>query len=289
MEIIADTLAEAHEGAVDAILNRHKKIDINTSPDKKEATIEFESLDGTDEVITIKVRHPLAEPQISTGCPFGPGFTAAYKKQFLTLTPPREDGMHATYTYWNRHEDHPSSISMSKFSIWWRCIRNHVLGIEETVGDKILFGDGRGDGLKQITSIIEKLARDPNNRRGISITWNPSLDMTSTDPPCMIFIQVVIRNGKVHLRTLFRSQDTLLGLCENLVGAAALIEYITNEINRMARTSYKVGTLILISTIPHIYQIRDANYLEQMKVEINRKKTLGLWKVRVIDEWESDL
>ncbi len=285
MEIIADTLSEAHEGAVDAVLSRNKKIDIQTSPDKKEATIEFESLDGTDEVITIKVRNPLAEPQVSAGCPFKAGFTAAYKKQFLTLTPPRKDGMQATYTYWNRHEDHPSSIPRSKISMWWRRIRNHVLGIEETVGDRILFGDGRGDGIKQITSIIEKLAKDPNNRRGVSVTWNPLLDMTSTDPPCMIFIQIVIRNGKVYMRTLFRSQDILLGLCENLVGAAALIEYITNEINRLAGTSYTVGTLILISTIPHIYQIRDANHLDEMKVEINRKKTLGLWKVRVISEW----
>ena len=91
MEIIAETLSEAHEAAVDAVLNTNKAIEILTSPDKEEKTIEFEAEDGTDEVITIKVLHPLMEPQISAGCPFGAGFTAAYKEQFLTLTPPRED------------------------------------------------------------------------------------------------------------------------------------------------------------------------------------------------------
>ncbi len=194
---------------------------------------------------------------MSAGCPFGVGFTAAYKKQFLTLTPPREDGRQATYTYWNRHEDYPQEINQK------------------------MWGNGDGQGLKQITALIYKLAGDPNSRRALSVTWCPMIDMYAVDPPCMIFIQIVIRNGKVNIRTLFRSQDILLGLCENLVGVSALLEYITNEINRVAGTSYEVGTLILVTIIPHIYHKRDQNYLDIMKAEINRKKMFGLWKVVV--------
>lgn len=257
MEIIADTLSEAHEAAVYAILNTSKAIEIMTSPEKGEKTLEFEAEDGSDEIITMKILHPLTEPQISAGCPFGAGFTAAYKKQFLSLTPPREDGKQATYTYWNRHEDHPQETNQK------------------------LWGNGDGQGLKQITALINKLAGDPNSRRAVSVTWCPTIDMHAQDPPCMLFIQVVIRKGKVNLRTLFRSQDILLGLCENLVGAAALLEYITNEINHVAGTRYEVGSLILISIIPHIYHIRDSNHLDMMKVEINRKKTFKLWKVQV--------
>jgi thymidylate synthase len=257
MDIIAETLSEAHEAAVDAVLSTNKAIEILTSPDKEEKTIEFEAEDGTDEVITIKVIHPLMEPQISAGCPFGAGFTAAYKEQFLTLTPPREDGKQATYTYWNRHEDHPQEINQK------------------------LWGNGDGQGIKQITALIEKLAKDPNSRRAVSVTWCPMIDMNAQDPPCMLFIQVVIRKGKVNLRTLFRSQDILLGLCENLVGAAALLEYITNGVNRIAGTRYEVGSLILISIIPHIYHVRDRNHLDMMKTEINRKKMFKLWKVQV--------
>ena len=262
MEIIADTLAEAHEAAVDVVLNTSKAIAIQTSPDKEEQTIEFEAEDGTDEIITIKVLYPIQEPQVSAGCPFGAGFTAAYKKQFLSLTPPREDGKQATYTYWNRHEDYP----------WF---------LHERPDSEKFHGNGIGDGIKQITALINKLAADPNSRRAVSITWCPMIDMYAIDPPCMLFIQIVIRNGKVNARTLFRSQDILLGLCENLVGVSALLEYITNEINRVAGTSYEVGTLILVSIIPHIYYKRDQNYLDIMKAEINRKKTFGLWKVAV--------
>jgi len=266
MEIIADTLAEAHEAAVDVVLNTSKAIAIQTSPDKEEQTIEFEAEDGTDEIITIKVLYPLQEPQVSAGCPFGAGFTAAYKKQFLSLTPPREDGKQATYTYWNRHEDYPTVGTSSN-------------AFREP--HPVLMGNGTGEGLKQITALINKLAADPNSRRAVSITWCPMIDMYAIDPPCMLFIQIVIRNGKVNARTLFRSQDILLGLCENLVGVSALLEYITNEINRVSGTSYEVGTLILVSIIPHIYHRRDQNYLEIMRAEINRKKTFGLWKVQV--------
>jgi thymidylate synthase len=257
MEIIAETLSEAHEAAVDAVLNTNKAIGIQTHPDKVEKTIEFEAEDGSDEIIVIKVRNPLAEPQVSAGARFGPGFTAAYKKQFLTLTPPRGDGKQATYTYWNRSEDYP-----------WTFI------------ESMDAGNGRGNGLKQITNIIEKLANDPNSRRGVAVTWVPELDMDSTEPPCMDWLQAVIRNGKVNLRVVFRSQDILSGLGENLVGCAALLEYIAIGISMRAKP-YEVGNLILISTIPHIYNIRDSHEFQPMKVEINRKKTLGLWKVEV--------
>ena len=272
MEIIAVTLSEAHEAAVDAVLSTSKAIDIQTHADKEEKTIEFEAEDGSDEIITIKVLSPLQEPQVSAGAMFKEGFTNAYKKQFLTLSPPREDGKHATYTYWNRLEDYPQ----------------HESGIDHNHDFYEYYsGDGDGDGLNQISAIIEKLAKDPNSRRGVAVTWCPRLDVCSTEPPCMLFVQFVIRNGKVNMRCLFRSQDILSGLGENLVGCAALLEYVTNEVNGIIEIcepnevpiAYGVGSLILISIIPHIYHKRDAHELGKMKQEIHRKKMFGQWNV----------
>jgi thymidylate synthase len=265
MEIIADTLSEAHEGAVDAVLNTSKAIDIQTHADKVEKTIEFEAEDGSDEIITIKVRYPLREPQVSNGSKFKEKFTAAYRKQFLTTTPPREDGMHATYTYWNRLEDYPHPDTTPDNPGLW-C------------------GDGCGDGIKQISDIIEKLSKDPNSRRGVAVTWNPLLDSSSTEPPCMDLVQFVIRNQKVNMRCIFRSQDIVSGLGENLVGCAALLSYVTNKINAKSNVGYGVGSLILISIIPHIYHKRDVEELDLMKVEINKKKTLKQWKVKIVRE-----
>jgi|WetSurMetagenome_2_1015567.scaffolds.fasta_scaffold11278_6 thymidylate synthase len=263
MEIITTTLSEAHEAAIDAVLNTSKAIEIQTHADKAEKTIEFEAEDGSDEIIVIKVLEPLKEPQVSKGAMFKEGFTAAYKKQFLTLTPPRADGKHATYTYWNRLADYPYS------------------GIDPC-GDFNEFehGNGKGNGYNQVDELIGKIASDPNSRRGVMITWKPEFDSESLEPPCMNWVQFVIRKGKVNMRCIFRSQDILSGLGENLVGCAAMLEYVTKEINVRIFGStipYEVGSLILISTIPHIYHIRDAHELQMMKTEINRKKTFGLW------------
>ena len=99
----------------------------------------------------------------------------------------------------------------------------------------------------------------------------------------MLFVQFVIRNGQVNMRTLFRSQDILSGLGENLVGCAALLEYVTKGINLQMPLGkgYDVGSLILISIIPHIYFKRDEHELQQMKHEIFNKKQFGKWKVIV--------
>ena len=264
MEIYTNTLAEAHEAAFDAILNRHKEIYIQTHVDKEEFTLEFEDADGNPDEIKIRIKHPLEEPQISDGSKYGPLFTEAYKKQFLTLSPPRVDGKQATYTYWNRLKDFPHIENAMKW-----------------------LGDGKGDGYDQMMETIKKLADDPNSRRGVMVTWNPLIDTKSLEPPCMNWLQVVIRNGKVHLRVLFRSQDILLGLPENLVGCSALLQWIVSELQKLG-LKVVAGILVLISTIPHIYKKRDAEDFDKMKNHILELKSLDSlhikkWNPRVVE------
>jgi thymidylate synthase len=266
MEIIADTLSQAHEAAFDEILNCHKEIEIQTHVDKKEFTLEFEGPNGIDDQITMHVLHPLQEPQVSLGLPYQQGFTDAYKKQFLTLSPPRADGNHATYTYWNRSEDYPFLYSE----------RDDFGSVRD-----IMRGNGRGDGYKQVTKLIEKLAADPNSRRGVIVTWNPLLDAESPEPPCMDMIQVVIRNGRVHIRVIFRSQDILLGLPENFVGVTAMLVYIVNGINAISNLGVVPGEVTLVSLIPHIYKKRDGKEFDHLRAHIHSKKTLGQWHVTV--------
>ena len=267
MEIIADTLSQAQEAAFDEILNCHKEISIQTHVDKKEFTLEFEGPNGNDDQITMHVLHPLQEPQVSLGLPYQAGLTGAYKKQFLTLSPPREDGNHATYTYWNRSEDYPFCGA--------------VFGALGKVEHLVQRGDGRGDGYKQVTKMIEKLAKDPNSRRGVIVTWNPLLDAESLEPPCMDLIQCVIRNKRVHIRVVFRSQDVLLGLPENFVGVTAFLVHVVDGINAISDLGVVPGEVTLVSLIPHIYKKRDGKEFDQLRAHIHAQKTLGKWHVTV--------
>jgi thymidylate synthase len=257
MEITTNTLSEAHEAACDVIMSQHKEIYIQTHVDKKEFTLEFESPSGGDDIMVLHILHPGDEPQVSAGSNYGPLLTEAYKKQFLTLSPPREDGKHATYTYWNRLEDYP-----------------HV------ILDR-LKGNGDGGGYKQVTELVEKLANDPNSRRGVMVTWSPMLDSKSLEPPCMDMVQLVIRKGRLHIRVVFRSQDMLLGLAENLVGVRALQCLIVEWINRLGIITVEAGEVTLVSLIPHIYKKRDTSDFEKLRAYIHEKKTYGKWHPRI--------
>ena len=262
MEIITDTLSESHEAACAVIIEQHREIDIQTHKDKEEFTLEFRTKPGEDDSITLRILHPQQQPQISAGSQYGDKLTDAYKKQFLTLSPPRPDGMHATYTYWNRLADYPCvGIASGAFS------EPHAIPM----------GDGRGDGHNQILELIEKIAADRNSRRGVMVTWNPMLDGKSGEPPCMDLVQIIIRDNVVHIRVVFRSQDMLMGLPENLVGVTALLEYITYEIQKKCGIGLVVGCVTLVSLIPHIYKKRDTKDFDLIRAEIHRKKTLGLW------------
>jgi len=268
MEIYTETLSEAHEAACDVILEQHKEISIQTHLDKAEFTLEYMGPNGMDDCITLHISKPWREPQVSAGSKFGPLFTAAYKKQFLTLTPPRKDGNHATYTYFNRAEDFPYGL---------------VVPADDGPA-YLMHGDGKGDGFRQISMTAKKLAADRNSRRGVIVTWNPLLDAESTEPPCMDMIQFIIRDSKLHIRVVFRSQDMLLGLPENLVGVDALLNYMALQINLLLdRTKDRVitGEITLVSLTPHIYKKRDTDDLTIMRKHIFEQKKFGKWKPRI--------
>ena len=59
---------------------------------------------------------------------------------------------------------------------------------------------------KQIPFIIQELQRNPDSRRAVIDIRSPE-DMDSADPACLQHIQFFIREGKLHCKVLFRSND----------------------------------------------------------------------------------
>lgn len=265
MKLITEDLGQAHEAMFDAILETHREITIQTHATKKEFTLEYRTTPGQDDFLTVEVLYPQNQPQISPGASYGELLADAYRKQFLTLSPPN-DGKEATYTYYNRIADHP----------YMKVVYDAIAGeyTPEWVGD----GDGRG--YNQIQELIKKLAGDNNSRRGIMVTWNPMLDATSMEPPCMDMIQCVMRDRFLFMRIIFRSQDWLSAGGENLIGCSALQQYIVNGINRISDNCCVCGSMTIISLIPHIYSKRDGDEFDKMRKHIAGKKALRQWKVR---------
>ena len=60
---------------------------------------------------------------------------------------------------------------------------------------------------EQFDFIIEDLKRNPSSRRAVLQIRDWRADASSEDPACLQHIQYFIRNGKLHCKVLFRSND----------------------------------------------------------------------------------
>ncbi|HJH30912.1 MAG TPA: thymidylate synthase [Methanosarcinaceae archaeon] len=115
---------------------------------------------------------------------------------------------------------------------------------EYTYGQRLRNWDDRVD---QIAFVIEKLKSSKTTRRATAVTWVPTIDTVVDEVPCMIIDDFKIREGKVHLTTLFRSHDFAGAYPANLYGLSKLLEYVAEKVG------VKPGKITTVSVSAHIY------------------------------------
>lgn len=108
----------------------------------------------------------------------------------------------------------------------------------------------------QIQYIIDKLKDQKSTRRAIGITWDPVVDTTKKDVPCLQFVQFWNEKDRLNMLVLFRSEDMLMGYPQNVYGLTQLLSYVSHQIG------VQVGKYYHMVTIPHLYNVRDKNYLD---------------------------
>ena len=67
-------------------------------------------------------------------------------------------------------------------------------------------------GIDQLKKCIETLKTNPNDRRIIITAWNPSQLHEMALPPCHIFAQFYVADGKLSCQMYQRSADMGLGI-----------------------------------------------------------------------------
>jgi thymidylate synthase len=181
-----------------------------------EATVEFEE-------IAMQVDTPLAEPMVSPHSRFQQRFVEQYAKDLLL-------GSHASfeYDYHGRLFDWGERLSVDRQPV-------HI---------------------DQIAYITEKLKSSPETRRAIAITWNPVIDEKLDDCPCLQLVQCVVRDKKLHMRVVFRSNDMLTAAGANMYALVQMQKSIADALG------VPCGTYTHISLVPHIYYIRDIHDIE---------------------------
>ena len=112
----------------------------------------------------------------------------------------------------------------------------------------------------QIKEVIRELRRDPNSRRAI-IDVRRTSDAYLDDPPCLQHIQFMIRDGKLNMTVLFRSNDACKATFMNAYALTCLQEKVAAELG------VDVGSYTHIANSFHAYE-RDWELLESYENRI---------------------
>jgi len=105
-----------------------------------------------------------------------------------------------------------------------------------------------GTEVDQIADVIEQIKKDPNSRRLIVTAWNPGeLDQMAL-PPCHMFFQFFVAEGKLSLLMHQRSCDMFLGVPFNIASYSLLLHMVAQA------TGLKAHEFIHSLGDAHIYK-----------------------------------
>jgi thymidylate synthase len=245
ISIDAECLPEAWEKAVLAVwdngLNIRTQYDKPDDPPSKDATV------------IIRVSNPFNEPRIHKNFPGGPQELEAYRQEVV-------NGIHDhwidpaagkwTYTYHERLfayspvEDLRNPESQKPFSA-----------------------------VNQMQYIVDYLSRVPHSRRAQAITWMPSADPTTDDPPCLqrIWCRLIRAENDswvLNMNTHWRSRDLYKAWFMNVYALTDLQRTIAGQIEKKIGRPVQVGRYVDISDSLHIY----GAYLKDAAVEIEKMR-----------------
>lgn len=131
-----------------------------------------------------------------------------------------------------------------------------------------------GEGIDQISELVETIKTNPDSRRMIISAWNPSvLPDTSVSfsenvsrgkaalPPCHAFFQFYVSDGKLSCQLYQRSADIFLGVPFNIASYALLTMMLAQV------TGLGYGDFIHTFGDAHIY----SNHMDQIRLQLSRE------------------
>lgn len=127
-----------------------------------------------------------------------------------------------------------------------------------------------GHVIDQIEELIEKLKKTPYDRRLIVTAWNPGELSDMALPPCHMFFQCFVANGKVSLHMVQRSCDMFLGVPFNIASYSLLLHMLAQV------TGLEAGECVLTLQDAHIYHEHFDAVTEQLAREPFPLPTLWL-------------
>lgn len=127
-----------------------------------------------------------------------------------------------------------------------------------------------GSVVDQIAQVVEKIRKDPNDRRLVVTAWNPGEIEQMALPPCHMMFQFYVAEDKLSLHMVQRSCDMFLGVPFNIASYALLLAMIAHVTGKVA------DELVITLNDAHIYHEHFAAVEEQLSREPLSPATLWL-------------
>ena len=118
-----------------------------------------------------------------------------------------------------------------------------------------------GGYIHQISNLIHQIKTNPDSRRLVVSAWNVGEIDKMALPPCHMFFQFYVAQGKLSCQLYQRSCDIFLGVPFNIASYSLLTHMIAQQCD------LDVGDFIWTGGDCHIYN----NHFEQVKLQLSRE------------------
>ncbi len=230
ISITADCLPEAWEKAVLAVWDNG--FEVKTQYDKPEDP------PSKDATVMITVSEPFREPRIHKNFPGGPEELESYRQEVV-------NGIH----------DHWIDPAAGKWTYTYHERLFSYCPVED-IRDANSPKPFRK--VNQIQYIIDYLSQAGHSRRAQAITWMPTADPATDDPPCLqrIWCRLVANQAgrlSLNMNTHWRSRDLYKAWYMNVYALTDLQRIIAEGIAKNRGEPVSVGRYVDISDSLHIY------------------------------------
>ena len=230
ISITADCLPEAWEKAVLAVWE--KGLEVKTQYDKSEDP------PSKDATVIVTVTDPFNEPRIHKNFPGGPEELESYRLEVV-------NGIH----------DHWINPAAGK---WTYTYHERLFAYSPVEDIRNADSPKPFKKIDQIQYIIDRLSRAGHSRRAQAITWMPTADPKTDDPPCLqrIWCRLIPDDANqfsLNMNTHWRSRDLYKAWFMNVYALTDLQRIIAGQISQKIDQPVKVGRYVDISDSLHIY------------------------------------
>lgn len=245
LSVTADCLPEAWEKAVlrvwDNGLEVKTQYDKPNDPPSKDATV------------MVTITEPFAEPRIHKNFPGGPAELEAYRQEVV-------DGVH----------DHWIDPAAGKWTYTYHERLFAYCPVEDICDAQSQKPFRKVD---QIQYMVDALCRAAHTRRAQAITWMPTADPQTDDPPCLqrVWCRLVAGEGdslSLNMNTHWRSRDLYKAWFMNVYALTDLQRIIAERICKQIGRPVTVGRYVDISDSLHIY----GSYFEEVACEVEKMR-----------------